>query len=226
MFKRLLIGGAVGALLVAAPQGNAQSGNRNEISTFTTTESIEVAGVILPPGTYVIRVTDQASGETYNRNVIQVTSEDLNTVFVTAGANPRPSKADPASVLPMLEFYTAGNGQPKALRTWYPAGTKTARDILYPRKRALELASYSTDPVPSIPDDTKETDLRTVTLTPIAPVVKPAEPRPVEPKPAAVVAEAVPELPRTASREPLYAGLGLLSLGGALVLRQLARRVA
>lgn len=225
MFKRLLIAGAVGALLLATPQGNAQWGNRNEISTFTTEEPVEVAGVILPAGTYVIRVVDQTSGETYNRNVVQITSEDLKQVFVTAAASARPAKTDPDSTIPLFEYYTAAAGQPKALRTWYPAGTKTGRDIVYPRKRAMELASISHETIPSVPDETKVTELKTVPVTPIVPE-KVAQPKPAEPKPVAVVAEATPEMPRTASREPLYAGLGLLSLGGALVLRQLGHRVA
>lgn len=225
MYNRLLVAGAVGALLLVTPQANAQAGNRNEISTYTTTEPTEVAGVVLQPGTYVIRVVDQYSGETYNRNVVQITSEDLKQVFVTAAANPRPAKTDPDSAIPLFEYYTAANGQPKALRTWYPAGTKTARDIVYPRKRAMELASISHETVPSIPDDTKETELTKVALTPIVPETV-AVPKPAEPRPVAVVAQATPELPRTASRMPLTAGLGLLSLGGALTLRQLGRRAA
>jgi hypothetical protein len=119
----------------------------------------------------------------------------------------------------------ATTGQPKALRTWYPAGTKTGRDIVYPRKRAMELAGISHETIPSVPDETQVTDLKTVPLTPIVPE-RVAEPRPAEPKPAAMIAEATPELPRTASHEPLYAGLGLLSLGGALALRLFARRMA
>lgn len=225
MLKRLLISGAVGTLLLATPPLDAQFENRNEISTFTTTEPIEIAGVVLPAGTYVIRVVDQASGETYNRNVIQVTSEDLKQVLVTAAANPRPAKTDPESTVPLFEYYVAANGQPKALRTWYPAGTKTGRDIVYPRKRAMELASLSHETVPSVPDETKVTELRTVPLTPVEPEKAPP-PKPAERKPEAVVAEAAPEMPQTASREPLYAGLGLLSLGGAFALRQVARRLA
>jgi hypothetical protein len=204
---------------------NAQGGNRNEISTFETTEPVEVAGVILQPGTYVIRVIDQSSGETYNRNVIQITNEDKSKVFVTAAANPRLAKTDPESRIPLFEYYTAAPGEPKALRTWFPAGTKTARDIVYPRKRALYLASITHETVPSIPDETKEAELRIVPLTPIVPE-KLAPPKPAEAKPVAVVAEAAPQLSRTASHEPLYAGLGLLSLAGALALRQIASRVA
>jgi hypothetical protein len=220
-----LVAGAVGALLLVTPQANAQGGNRNEISTFETTERVEVAGVILEPGTYVIRVVDQSSGETYNRNVIQITNEDKSKVFVAAAANPRPAKTDPDSSIPLFEYYTAASGEPKALKTWYPAGTKTARDIVYPRKRALYLASITHETIPSIPDETKEAELKTVALTPIVPE-KLAPPTRPEPKPVAVVAEAAPELPRTASHEPLFAALGLLSLAGALALRQLASRVA
>lgn len=225
MLERLLLAGAGAALLAASPLANAQYSNRNEISTFTTEEPVEVAGVVLPAGTYVIRVVDQTSGETYNRNVIQVTSEDLKQVFVTAAASPRPAKTDPEGTIPLFEYYVAASGQPKALRTWYPAGTRTGRDIVYPRKRAMELASLSRETIPSVPDETKVTELRTVPLTPVEPE-RIAAPQVAERKPEAVVAEATPEMPRTASREPLYAGLGLLSLGGALVLRQLARRAA
>jgi hypothetical protein len=222
VLNKLLVAGVVGALLTAAPQARAQ-GNLNEVSTFTTTEAIEIAGVILQPGTYVIRVADQASGETYNRNVIQVTSEDSKKVYLMAAAVPRAVKPETESDVPLLEYYNAANGQPKALRTWFPARTKTARDIVYPRKRAMELASITHETVPSVPDETKETELTTVELTPIAPPMPP-EPKPAEPQPAAMVAEAAPQMPETASREPLFAGLGLLSLGGALALRQLARR--
>lgn len=225
MFDKVLVAGAVGALLLVTPQANAQGGNRNEISTFETTEAVEVAGVILQPGTYVIRVIDQLSGETYNRNVIQITNEDKSKVFVTAAANPRLAKTDPESRTPHFEYYTAASGEPKALKTWYPAGTRTARDIVYPRKRALYLASITHETVPSIPDETKEAELKVVPLTPIVPE-KLAPPAPVEQKPVAVVAEAVPPMPRTASHEPLFAALGLLSLCGALALRQLASRVA
>ncbi|MBK8595072.1 MAG: hypothetical protein IPP07_04015 [Holophagales bacterium] len=225
MFDKVLVAGAVGALLLVTPQANAQGGNRNEISTFETTERVEVAGVILEPGTYVIRVIDQSSGETYNRNVIQITNEDKSKVFVTAAANPRLANTDPDSRIPLFEYYTAASGEPKALRTWFPAGTKTARDIVYPRKRALYLASITHETVPSVPDETKEAELKTVPLTPIVPE-RLAPPPAVETKPVAVVAQAVPAMPRTASHEPLFAALGLLSLAGALALRQLGSRVA
>ena len=111
-------------------------------------------------------------------------------------------------------------------------------DIVYPKRRAVELASAVKEPVVSYADETKEADYKTVPLAPIN-----AEPMPLtetvkapeklpEPPAATVAENRVPdngpaaELPRTASRTPLFAAIGILSLAGALSLRVIAKRAA
>ncbi len=99
----------------------------------------------------------------------------------------------------------------------------------------MELAAAAKEPVIFVPDEVKEVEYKTAPLTVVTAdqTVKPYEAPVVEvqkaPKPAPVlVAEASPEkqLPRTASHVPLYAALGLLSLGAAFGLRALANRTA
>ena len=128
-----------------------------------------------------------------------------------------------------------------ALRTWYAANTPASggHDIVYPKLRAMELAARAKAPVVAVADEVKVVEFETAPLVVVTPekevkpytsVVAQKEPVPETPPAREVkVAETRPlreELPQTASNLPLFAGLGILSLLGALGLAVLARRVA
>jgi hypothetical protein len=206
--------------VVSAPVANAQSDREN--STFTITEPVDVGGFTLQPGTYLIKVVMLAS----NRNMIQVTNEDQTKVFASVLATPHPIRANEEIPSSRYTYYATAPGQPKALRTWFARDTPNGQDIIYPKRRAMELAALAKEPVIAIPDEAKETEYKTVAFTVVTPDqnVKPYE----EPAPPVMVAEARPqaELPATASHVPLFAALGLLSLGGAFGLRALTNRAA
>jgi len=214
--------------VASAPVANAQSDREN--STFTVTEPVDVGGFTLQPGTYLIKVVMLAS----NRNMIQVTNEQQTKVFASVLATPHPIRADEVVPSSRYTYYTTTPGQPKALRTWFARDTANGQDIIYPKRRALELAAVAKEPVIAIPDEVKEAEYKSVPLTVVTPDqnVKPYEEAVVvvqkAPAPAAVVAQARPlkELPATASHVPLFAALGLLFLGGALGLRILTNRAA
>lgn len=224
-----LVLGACATLLGVASPASAQSDNEN--STFTVTEPIDVGAFTLEPGTYLIKVVLLES----NRNVIQVTNVEQTKVFANVLATPHPIRADEGVPSSRYIYYTTAAGQPKALRTWFARDTTNGQDIIYPKRRAMELAAMAREPVIAIPDDVKEAEYKSVPLTIVTPEqqVKPYEAPLVvvqkAPEPAPIaVAEARPEtqLPKTASRVPLYAALGLLSLGAALGLRAIANRTA
>jgi hypothetical protein len=212
----LALGTFVTLLGVAtAPVAQAQSEREN--STFTVTEQVDVGGFTLEPGTYLVKVVMLES----NRNMIQVTNEDQSKVFATVLCTPHvivPGEAAPTS---RYVYYTAVPGQRKALRTWFARDTSNGQDIVYHKQRAMEIAVAAKEPVIAIPDEVKEAEFKTAPLAIVTPEkqVKPYEP-------PTLVAEAAPPkpLPRTASHVPLFAALGLLSLGGALGLRALANR--
>ncbi|HEX7669423.1 MAG TPA: hypothetical protein VF395_07570 [Polyangiaceae bacterium] len=213
---------------VASTPAYAQSDREN--STFTVTEPIEVGGFTLPAGTYLVKVVMLES----NRNMIQVSNVEQTKVFANVLATPHPIREGEAVPSSRYIYYTTADGQPKALRTWFARDTTNGQDIIYPKQRAMELAASAREPVIAIPDDVKEAEYKTAPLTIVTPEqqVTPYE-QPVvmvqkapEPEPIAV-AEALPqELPRTASHVPLFAALGLLSLGGALGLRALVNRAS
>jgi hypothetical protein len=199
---------------VVSTPAYAQSDREN--STFTVTEPIDVGAFTLPPGTYLIKVVMLDS----NRNMIQVTNVEQTKVFASVLATPHAIREGEAAPSSRYIYYTTAAGQPKALRTWFARDTTNGQDIVYPKRRAMELAALAKEPVIAIPDEVKEAEYKSVPLTIVTPQqqVKPYE-QPV------VVAEARPrELPRTASHVPLFAAMGLLSLGGALGLRALTNR--
>jgi hypothetical protein len=216
----LALGTFATLLGVASTPAYAQSEMEN--STFTVTEPIDVGAFTLPPGTYLIKVVTLES----NRNVIQVSNVEQTKVFANVLATPHPIRADEVIPSSRYIYYETAAGQPKALRTWFARDTPNGQDIIYPKRRAMELAAAAKVPVIAIPDEVKEAEYKSVPFTVVTPEqqVKPYE----APAPApVVVAEARPqELPRTASHVPLYAALGLLSLGGAFGLRALTNRAS
>lgn len=222
--KTLIRGLALGTLvallgIASAPAATAQSDREN--STFTVTEPTDVGGFTLQPGTYLIKVVMLSS----NRNTIQVTNVEQTKVFANVLATPHVIAAGEVAPASRFIYYAATPGQPRALRTWFARETTNGQDIIYPKRRALEIAVAAKEPVIAIPDEVKEAEYVSAPIVVVTPekVVKPYE----APAPA-VVAEARPreELPRTASDVPLWAGIGLLSLAGAFGLRALAHRTA
>ncbi len=206
--------------VVSAPVAYAQSNKEN--STFTVTEPLDVGGFTLQPGTYLIKVVMLAS----DRNSIQVTNVEQTKVFANVLSTPHPIRADEVVPSSRYIYYATAPGQPKALRTWFARDTEKGQDIIYPKRRAMELAAVAKEPVIAIPDEVKEAEYKSVPIAVVTPdlQVKPY----AEPAPPVVVAEARPlkQLPATASHIPLFAALGLLSLGGALGLRILTNRAA
>lgn len=220
---RLLAIGAV-ALLVSVPGAFAQT---PETSTLPVSEPLDIGGTILQPGVYTIRVLPSLT----DRNKVQVTSPDLQTVFATVLTIPH--QLGPNEEVPntMFVFYPAEEGAPRALRTWYapnPVASQGGHDIVYEESRAKQLARLAKSPVVSYRGETQVTELDKTELhivTPEATVetytyTAPPTPVPMTSATPVQVAEARPiEMPRTAGRLPLIALLGLVSVGAAVVFR-------
>lgn len=249
--KRLgswLAAGMCTALLgfALAPKANAQG--TVEQSSFNLTEPLDIGGTILQPGDYQIKVVLLQG----NRNLLRVMNADGTKVLGTVLSVPH--QEGPGAVkIPASRYtyYPASAGHIMALRTWYAPDTPGlgGHDIVYPEQRAMELAAAVNEPVVAIPDTTKEADYATAPLVvvtpakevkpyevvaaekppvPVAAPVEPAKPEVAAAQPAKVAETRVhhERLPKTASDVPLYAGLGVLSLLGALGLGVLGRRLA
>jgi hypothetical protein len=239
---RLLVVSAI-ALMISIPAAFAQS---PEASTLPVTEPLLVGNTTLQPGTYVIKLIRSP----YDRNKVQITSVNGDTVFATLLTVPH--QLEPGEEVPNTKFvfYPAESGLPRALRTWFapnPSASQGGHDIVYEETRAQQLAKLSNSRVVSYHDATTVADMDTTELhvvTPEATVETYTYTPPPAPvavaTPAPVVAEAetsapmmssetettvqtasaeTPEMPQTASKLPLLALLGFVSLAGALAVR-------
>ena len=239
--KRLmswLVVGACAILLGLILTRNVNGQGPVENASFTLTEPLDVGSTILQPGDYQIKVVLLQG----NRDLLQVTNADGTKIIATLLSIPHPEGPGgvqiPAS---RYVYYPASAGHIKTLRTWFAANTPGlgGHDIVYSKQRAMELAALVKEPVVAVPDEVKEAEYKTAPLIVVTPEkeVKPYEvataQKPSVPEAAPAQQTTVAEsfahhkrLPRTASVVPLYAGLGFLSLLGALGLGALARRVA
>jgi len=211
---------------------------RNKKTTVTFSGPVEIPGVgaqVLPAGTYVFRLLDSMS----DRNIVQIFNKDQSHVYATILAIPNYRlKATDKTV---MTFAERAAGDPQAIRAWFYPGDNSGQEFVYPRKRAVELAKVTNQPVIYIPDE--------VAVNIVAPVTTPTEPpviallevplRAITPSgqeiaiaevvvPPPVQVASVPNiartLPKTASSLPLLALMGFLSLSFAYSLKALCAR--
>jgi hypothetical protein len=221
---------SVFALMIAAPAALAQT---PEVSTLQVDEPLDVGGTILQPGVYTIRVVPALG----NRNRVQVTSTDLKTVYATVLTVPH--DLEPTEEVPNTTFvyFPAGEGQPKALRTWFAPNSamQAGHDIVYEESRAKQLARLARQNVVYYPEDveiaettelavvTPEATIETYTWTAPTTTTTTTTTKVVTPAPmtsSVQVAETTPvEMPRTAGNLPLLALLGFVAVGGAVAIR-------
>ena len=183
---------------------------------------------VLPAGTYVFRLLDSQS----DRHIVQVFNKDETHIYATILAIPK-SRLQPTDKT-VMTFAERATGEPQAVRAWFYPGDNSGQEFVYPKKRAVELARITNQPVLYIPDE--------VATNIAAPVEKATEPPvialerapvlAVEPTgetvPLASVVEPPPvqtaSLPKTASELPLLALMGILLLGVGFSLRALCGR--
>jgi hypothetical protein len=221
-----------------APVSNAQNGDRKTVVKFD--EPIEIPGnVILPAGTYFFKLLNSDSG----RWVVQIFDEHQTKTFATL-ITIEDFRYHPTNQV-VINFTEREAGAPPAIKEWFFPGEKQGRAFVYGKKRAIELAKVTNEPVPATPVEiTVDTPVVAIVAAPVvaitpageevavATVVAPPAPEPV-PVPAAVEATPAPEsaitdlpLPHTASSTPLIALGGLLAIGAAFALIAITKRSA
>ena len=223
MFKKLLPVALTLSVfgLIAVPSARADEWNKRTIITFS--QPVEVAGHVLPAGTYTFQLAESPS----DRHIVQIFSADGRTIIATVLAIPdyRLTPTDDT----VIKFREVPSGSPQAIRAWFYPGNTTGQEFVYPKARALQLAKASNAVVPAVAADVADvTLLKTV---PIVAVTPDATEVPVStaiqttpPAAAGRAARHAERLPKTASPLPLIALFGLGSIliaGGAL---WLARR--
>ena len=209
---------------------------------------VEIPGVhlpgwgVLPAGTYVFKILDSQS----DRHIVQIFNEDETTIYATILAVPN-HRLKPTDKT-VITFRERLAGQPEALRAWFYPGRNWGEEFVYPKAKAVELAKATNMPVLFTPveipiefampiksaDEPVVVELKQAPIMAIKPTGEEVQlaqvvtPPPAETQVATAPAPTVPEsttLPATASTLPLIGLFGLMAVGGAVVVRAVAKRL-
>jgi outer membrane biosynthesis protein TonB len=195
-----LLGIAALAMLVVAGLNSALNADEYDRKTvISISQPLEVPGVVLPPGKYVMRLFNSSS----NRHIVQFMNERQNQqlalTFAVAAERVRPAEKT------VLTMYEGSQGAPPALRAWYYPGDTIGQEFLYPHRQAALISQRTNQPVPEIetaqstapaatpaePVQNNEAESQPATESPL---IARAEPAP-EPIPAPEPQQAVPPPP-------------------------------
>jgi hypothetical protein len=210
--------------LVMTPAAYADDWDK--ATRFTVNQPFEIPGMVLPAGTYIVKIVDLVA----ERHVVRFTSEDGLTIYATLIGIPN-FRLEPTEKSSFV-FYEAEVSEPRALHAWFYPGHRYGIEFAYPEKRATQIARVveepviafkepepfvGEEPVPALVEELLEEPL--VAITPAGEAVGLPEFTPVEePELGPEFFEPL-ELPRTATPFPLIALLGLLAAGAASALR-------
>ena len=230
--------------LASAASARADEWNKKTVITFS--QAVEIPGHVLLAGTYVFKLADSMS----NRHIVQVFTADESQILATVMTIPdyRLTATDQT----VIKFGEVPPDSPEAIRAWFYPGNTIGQEFVYPKSRAIQLATMANAVVPAIAVDVTDVDaLKTapiIAITPDAKEVPVAAAIQTTPNEKIATVATVPnssssvagttgvkqtggsagrnagQLPKTASRLPLIALLGLGSIGVALGLRVFGKR--
>ena len=193
-------------MTVAAPPA-ADAQTRNNRTTLTFSQPIEVPGRILPAGTYVFELADSLS----DRHIVQISNADGSELITTILAinNYRLTATDKT----VVTFNEVTRGAPEAIRAWFYPGNNYGQEFVYPKGRAEELAVLARAPVPALSVEPASVEaLRTAPLVAVTPERREAPIAQVIQTTPVPASQQARQLPRTASSMPLMMLLGFCSV--------------
>ena len=198
----------------------------------TFKQPVEIPGMVLMPGTYVMKLLDPYM----ERNVVRFYNAKENHMYAMVFAVPdyRLTPTDHT----VITFEERAHNSPQAIKTWFPAGDNWGAEFVYPKAESLTASVEPTVPQPLQPRPVAPAPAATSEAKPVetpAPAarVQPqqqpaveiaqAKPAPAPVSQAAPATEQKKELPKTASDLPMVTLIGGLSvLAGALLRRRTA----
>jgi Protein of unknown function (DUF2911) len=121
------------AVLIVLPVAHADQGNQETKVTFS--QPVQIPGRVLPAGTYVFVLPDEANDHFHVR-IFNADRSMLIATLLTVGAE-RSKPTDNT----VFGFAERGSAQPEAIVTWFYPGETSGHEFLYPKRLQQELAS-------------------------------------------------------------------------------------
>jgi hypothetical protein len=143
--KRIaLLKAAAATALVAflAPLNAIRADSYDKKTTITLDQPTEVPGIVLQPGTYVIKLLNSEA----NRHIVEVMNVKMDHLYAltfTAAATKTQRKGKT-----VLTFYEGTQDHPQALRRWFWPGDTDGQEFLYPKNQAAEISARTREKVP------------------------------------------------------------------------------
>src|SRR5215467_7310290 len=124
--------GVVIACAAIAPMASANEAD--QLTKVTFGEAVEIPGTVLPAGSYWFVLV----GDTFDRNLVRIYSDDWKTVYATEGTVDTYHK-EPASDT-TITFAERNSSQPQALLEWRFPGETVGHEFKYRKSEERELA--------------------------------------------------------------------------------------
>ena len=224
VLRRSLLGSCTLALLLTLTSG-ARAGEWDQKVIATFDAPVQIPGQVLPMGTYVFKLFSSQS----TRDIVQVSNADDTHLIAYVFSIPlyRPTPTDQT----VFMFEERGSDSPQAIQGWFYPGRLQGHQFIYGHQEAqIASAPTSDQPSPLVSAEPQIDEPKSEAVpeasTQIAESQTAPPPAPEPPTTTSDTPAANNELPKTASTTPLIALLGMLSLGGGLGLKMLAKRVA
>ncbi len=225
MQHKLLAVAAVGGLIALSPFAKADEWDKRTVVTFN--EPVEIPGMVLPAGTYVMKLFDSPA----DRDVVQIFNKTETRIFKTVFAIP--TYREEATDHAVMTFEERTAGSPQAIKDWYYPGDLRGEEFVYNKPHPMmtvQAAAPASQPSQAVAKPVQATAPVQAVTPPPAPAApsQPVQMAENTPAPAPAPAQssqptqaALPKtLPKTASDAPLAGMLGMISLAGGLILRK------
>jgi Protein of unknown function (DUF2911) len=121
------------AVLIVLPAAHADQNNQETKVTFS--QPVQIPGRVLPAGTYVFVLPDEANDH-FQVRIFNADQTTLIATLLTVGAER--SRPTDNTVFGLAE---RGSSQPEAIVTWFYPGETSGHEFLYPKQIQQELAS-------------------------------------------------------------------------------------
>jgi hypothetical protein len=161
-------------LCAAAPVG-ASEFDKKTLVTFH--EAIEIPGMVLPAGHYVMKRADRSLPD-----VVQFASSNENHVYATVFALPTYRQTPTDKVVITTEERSAN--QPEAIKKWFYPGDTIGAEFVYPKGRERLVAMNTSSSAPPVFKEPEETTSAPMTPKPSAEATTPETHESEAPEPA------------------------------------------
>jgi hypothetical protein len=121
------------AVVIVLPVVHADQGNQETRVTFS--QPVQIPGRVLPAGTYVFELPEDANDH-FQVRIFNADRSMLVATLLTISAER--SKVTDNTV---FGFAERGSAQPEAIVTWFYPGETTGHEFVYPKQIQQELAS-------------------------------------------------------------------------------------